>query len=365
MIRNCLKVIGMLMLLIVQGCAIGYDSILFSTKSNMGVDLDTAPPNLEVAISRQEGVIEPVFEGGQTVPVMASFASKSNAFTKFFWGVSSTFSTGEAAYTMTRLYDSPDAKDPAEPYKRVKLTKKPSAKSWFGTEKTEYINKDGDTVRPVLFGTDTSLGIKIKWSGATAQYPSAANIGFNRTETAIAPLNLVEAGESKYEIDVPSLLATIDTDVAAEGSAALSYLQYFATGAAANNLTRQPAVREAMLKRADPGQKFEIYNKNVSAQEKEIATVLKCYAALKQSDLEPVWKDAESKKLYFDSDSLNKLLAWQKAAKEQTQPEKFEEQIRKAHKRYVTELSTTEGTTADRTQALKDHGKIVCMNAKE
>jgi len=365
MSRNFSGVLGIFMLLIVQGCAIGYDSILFATKSNMGVDLDTAPPNLEVAISRQEGVIEPVFEGGQTVPVMASFASKSNAFTKFFWGVSSTFSTGEAAYTMTRLYNSPDDKDPAEPYKRVKLTQKPSAQNLFGMEKTEYINKNGNTVRPVLFGTDTSLGVKIKWSGVTAQYPSAANIGFSRKETTIAPLNLAEIGDSKYEIDVPSLLATIDTDVAVDGSAANSYLQYFATGSAANNLTLQPVVREAMLKRADPGQKFEIYNKNVSAQEKEIATVLKCYAALKQSDLEPVWKDAASKKLYFDANTLNKLLAWQKAAKEQAQPEKFEEQMRKAHKRYVTELSTTDGTTTDRTQALKDHGKIVCMNAKE
>lgn len=363
MSRNCLKVLGLMMLLIVQGCAIGYDSILFATKSNMGVDLDTAPPNLEVAISRQEGVIEPVFEGGQTVPVMASFASKSNAFTKFFWGASSTFATGEAAYTMTRLYDSPDAKDPAEAYKRVKLTKEPSAKSWFGTEKTEYIKIGGDTVRPVLFGTDTSLGIKIKWSGATAQYPSAVNIGFNRKEAAIAPLSLADLGGNKYEIDVPSLLATIDTDVSTAGSAELSYLQYFATGTAANNLTRQPAVREAMLKRADPGQKFEIYNKNVSEQEKEIATALKCYSALKQSDLEPVWRDAASKNLYFDAESLNKMLAWQKTAKEQ--PEKAEELLRKAHKRYVTELSTTEGTTADRTQALKDHGKIACMNAKE
>src|SRR6266702_6836107 len=213
MSRNFSGVLGIFMLLIVQGCAIGYDSILFATKSNMGVDLDTAPPNLEVAISRQEGVIEPVFEGGQTVPVMASFASKSNAFTKFFWGVSSTFSTGEAAYTMTRLYNSPDDKDPAEPYKRVKLTQKPSAQNLFGMEKTEYINKNGNTVRPVLFGTDTSLGVKIKWSGVTAQYPSAANIGFSRKETTIAPLNLAEIGDSKYEIDVPSLLATIDTDV--------------------------------------------------------------------------------------------------------------------------------------------------------
>lgn len=308
MTRNYLGVLGILMLLIVQGCAIGYDSILFATKSNMGVDLDTAPPNLEVAISRQEGVIEPVFEGGQTVPVMASFASKSNAFTKFFWGVSSTFSTGEAAYTLTRLYDSPTAVDPSQPYKRVTLNQIPSAQNLFGKEKTEYIKKNGETVRPVLFGTDTSLGIKIKWSGATAQYPSAVKIGFNRMETAVAPLSLTKNDENKYEVDVPSLLATIDTDVEVDGSAALSYLQYFATGTAANNLTRQPAVRAAMLKRADPGQELQVQKAKASkelrdANRKLIASIQTLHETA--TDSEKSQNIARAKQLELVKETVN------------------------------------------------------------
>lgn len=266
--NNYLQLIGLLVVLVLQGCAIGYDSILFATKSNMGVDFDSAPPNLEVAISRQEGVFEPVFEGGQTVPVMASFASDSMSFTKFFWGVNSTFTMGEAAHNMTELYDS-KLTIPNKSYVKVTVSEKPKAYDFFNNEKTEYIDISDKTpikpsdivsVRPVLFGTDTSLGIKVKWSGATAQYPSAINIGYKRKEVAVAPLAISKIGASgkKYEIDSPSLLATIDSDFTVEGGTKLTYLQYFATGAAANNLSVQPAVRTAMLKRADPAQDIQI-----------------------------------------------------------------------------------------------------------
>jgi len=54
------------------GCA-GYNTTMFMTKSNAGLDIDMKPPTAEINISRKEAVIEPVFEKGQTPPVMASF----------------------------------------------------------------------------------------------------------------------------------------------------------------------------------------------------------------------------------------------------------------------------------------------------
>ena len=254
-------------LVLIQGCAPGYNSVVFATRSNIGldaavgIDADTAPANLEVAISRHEGVLMPTFEGGQTVPVMASFSSESNAITNFFWGVRSTFATGEAASTMSYLYDDKTpAKDKDIPYKRVTLKKKPIPQLPFGV-KVHYL-EEGDA-KPVLFGTSTTLGVRVKWSGQTAQFPSSVNIGFKRREATWAPIGLGQnritdnskpdnSANKPYEADVPSLLATIDTDVAVSGSARLKYLQYFATGCAASNLSRQRAVREAMLKRADP-----------------------------------------------------------------------------------------------------------------
>jgi hypothetical protein len=112
-------------------------------------------------------------------------------------------------------------------------------------------------MKPVLFGTDTNLGIKINWMGAAGSLgpPTSANIGFRRKEAALAPVSLKSTGAS-YEVDVPSLLATIDTNVKSksENKTTLKYLQYFATGSAANNLARQQSVRKTMLERMDPSQ---------------------------------------------------------------------------------------------------------------
>ncbi len=266
--RTCILGTIMLVVVLIQGCAPGYNSVLFATRANLGFDADTAPPNLEVAISRQEGVLEPTFEGGQTVPVMASFSSDSSAFANFFWGVKSTFATGEAAFTMSYLYDDDTLRKPTDiPYERVTLSKAPDPQHGI------TFLKEGE-VRPVLCGTDTILGIKIKWSGQTAQYPSSANIGFKRKEAAWAPIGLAPnrnpntVNSKPYEADVASVLATIDTDFTAPGtSARLTYLQYFATGSAANNLARRREVREAMLRRAYPDQKIKMAEEGKALRE--------------------------------------------------------------------------------------------------
>ena len=52
---------------VLPGC-VGYNSTLFMTKSNVGLDMDSKPPTFEVSLARREGVIAPTFEGGQTPP---------------------------------------------------------------------------------------------------------------------------------------------------------------------------------------------------------------------------------------------------------------------------------------------------------
>ena len=289
---KCIMGTVLLALVLIQGCAPGYNSVLFATRSNVGFDADTAPPNLEIAISRQEGVFAPTFEGGQTVPVMASFTSESNAFTNFFWGVKSTFSTGEAAFTMSYLYDTvTPSKDEKIPYERVTLSDIPAPE--LPGCKVEYV-KPGK-VKPMTFGTDTILGIKIKWSGQTAQYPSSINIGFKRKEATLAPIavgtnritnpgNPNNINHKKYEADIASLLATIDTNVSASENAKFTYLQYFATGSAASNLARQSAVREAMLKRAYPDQKIQMAGEGAARRENNWSLITKINTIFDSAD---------------------------------------------------------------------------------
>jgi hypothetical protein len=259
--RTCIFGTVLVVLVLIQGCAIGHNRVLLATRSNVGFGYELAPASLEIALSRFEGVIEPVFEGGQTVPVMASFSTEAEGISNFLGRVSSTFSTGEAAFLMSYLYgmETRYAKEwyKQDPYKnfKVKLSKIPRGRLPLG--RVAKLPQEGE-MRPVLFGTDTNLGIKINWTGATGPLgaPTSANIGFRRKEAALAPVSLKSAGAS-YEVDVPSLLATIDTNVKSETKATLKYLQYFATGSAANNLALQQNVRKSMLERMDPSQKVQ------------------------------------------------------------------------------------------------------------
>src|SRR5437870_361069 len=85
-------------LALLTGC-VGFNTALFMTKSNVGLDLDMKPPTAEINISRKEGVVEPSFEGGHTPPVMASFSTKvgHDKIDSFFLGVNQTFAGGDAA----------------------------------------------------------------------------------------------------------------------------------------------------------------------------------------------------------------------------------------------------------------------------
>lgn len=298
------------------GCGIGYNSVLVSTRTNMGVDIDTQPPTMEIAISRQEGVIEPQFENGKTLPVMASFKSDTNAIGRMFVGVGQSFSTGEAAYIMTKLYGNKDTERDCIEYNGVSLSQLPKRTHYLSflpgvsnapTIDPEFL-KPGE-VRPVTFGTQSILGLKVDWNGSTAQYPSSLKFGYNRKELAIVPVTIsVKPGaeteietleniaelikdskaskenlkeydklckklikERAIKVDTASLLATVDSSFSSDDKKGFSYLQYFATGEAANNLALRQQVRKAMLEKLDPGTKIQIDTPNplsIAAQQK-------------------------------------------------------------------------------------------------
>ncbi|MDF0676602.1 MAG: hypothetical protein P0120_20045 [Nitrospira sp.] len=252
-------------LLTTTGCGIGYNSLLFATKTTMGVDIDTTPPTAEIAITRHEGVIEPTFEQGKTLPVLASFNTNLNGLQRLFFGTSSAFAVGDAAYLMADCYVS-NGDCSKDSKATLQLSKAPTKRSsWFGwgEENVEYY-KPGYAV-PVFFGTHSTLGLKVEWNGTTGQYPSALKLGYHRKELAWAPISMTPApvgaecpidrvpsttSSSAVCLAVPSLLATMDSsgDVGTFDQTKLEYLQYFATGAAATELVRHEPVRKVMLK---------------------------------------------------------------------------------------------------------------------
>ncbi len=264
--------------LALTGC-VGFNTTLFMTKSNAGLDLDMKPPTAEINISRKEGVVSPAFEGGKTPPVMASFSTRigHDKMDSFFFGVNQTFAGGDAAVTMSKLYDrtnnyvelnaegkETNQADLEETFdSRLQLGQRPGANTkkavsgWLGLRKFLFGLAEPGDVRPFFFGTDTQFGLKVAWNGVGGPYPDTVKVGFNRKEVAVAPLTL----DDENRVAIPSFLATVDSSadgVISPGTNALgvsntvNWLQYFATGKSANYLARQYNVRKAMLERADP-----------------------------------------------------------------------------------------------------------------
>ena len=50
--------------MLMPGCVAGYNSMLFATKTNVGLVVDTQPPEVNLDIGRFEGVLAPATKMG-------------------------------------------------------------------------------------------------------------------------------------------------------------------------------------------------------------------------------------------------------------------------------------------------------------
>ena len=286
---------------VMQSGCVGYNHTLFMTKSNAGLDIDSAPPTVEVNISRKEAVVAPAFEGGQTPPVIASFGSDVGSGAgagRFFFGVNQTFAGGDAALTLGTLYEDPREPTGSEENLKkdfdstLKLSEMPRAnQSSSAIKRFLFGLPEPGEVRPFVFGTDSQLGIKVGWNGVGGPYPDTLKIGYNRKEFAFAPVTLQKdttPGVTKpYAVRMPSFLATVDSNVTGADNVKVGWMQYFATGAAADQLAREPAVRAAMIARSDPAQDAEIKDVQLRAQElilEQDARITKIVACVARPD---------------------------------------------------------------------------------
>lgn len=243
-----LKICSSFLLLIsLGGCAIGFDHTLFMTKSNVGVDIDTKAPTAEISIARRELVIAPAFEKGQTPPVLAGFRTGNRLL--FGFDVSSVFAGGNAALMLS---DPNNIKENSE----LCLQIKPEGKLHLGPiELARFSLPTTGEIRPFIFGTDTTFGIKVAWSGMTAQFPDSLKIGFNRKELALAPVFGSDKGtkDCPYLVGMPPFLASIEmtSETATPQKFDLAYRQSFSTGSAAVELAKDPNIKKLLLTRLD------------------------------------------------------------------------------------------------------------------
>lgn len=218
------------------GCA-GKDSILFTTKTSIAVDVDTNPPTFDVGYGRYEGSIAPVVKDGQVLPLLSSISSDAGLSSNIFGsGIAQNFGVGNAAIIMSQYLGSPS--NPAE-----------ETRSDFNNIVSEpaQVNGTTNTGRRYFFGTKTTFGFTTSFAAERSFTPDSISLGYKRKEFAYVPIR--QNGSTGSEtLTIPSMLATAGTSSNAGGNrAGFSVSQFYATGKAANYLAAHPAIRNSVI----------------------------------------------------------------------------------------------------------------------
>ena len=260
---------------LLSGC-VGYDRVLFITKTNVGLDLDDMPPTAEITIARRELAIAPTYKntikGEKTLPLLGSFGLSGDIFNP---GISSVFAGGDAAVILATKGDWEEVNS------SVCLSEYSDARSpikWLwhkiiGT--TDEEAEADDRTRAFYFATDTSFGLKVGWNGTGGPYPTSLKLGYNRLELASPPIFInkinVEASKTSsktsggtqggirkpkspctggWEAKVPSFFASLDNQskFLTFTDSGVTHVQFFATGAVAKAWANRSSIKTVTFK---------------------------------------------------------------------------------------------------------------------
>lgn len=260
---------------LLAGCA-GTKNILMTSQTNVGVAYGTKPPELRVDVSRDELILQPVFAGGKTLPTVMGFGTRTRAnfFQRFFFGVGSFFSTGNAAAILTS--ENATAGNGAGTIE-VEGTDSPESYSLQKAIAERNKLSGPGIMRPLYFGTRTNFGAHVAWDTTTGIYPSSANVGYHRKEFAWAPVTWEHGEEGTIRVGVPSTYAEVHAKMEATGSrdgktdaaAHFQYGQYVATGQAAENMAAKAEVRARFAK---PSEEFQKEQETKARKQEAVAT---------------------------------------------------------------------------------------------
>jgi hypothetical protein len=227
----------LLLLILLVSCSTGKDSILFVTKTSLGVDIDSKSPTLDIGYTRKEMTLAPQFEEGQVLPQMASFSSNEGIAVNTALGQS--FAVGNAAILLSKYLGSTARPKPEKIIASSEITARPYSAEGTLTKAKRYV-----------FATDTSFALKVTFGLETGGYPDSFSLGYKRKELAYVPL-FIKQESGKDVVKLPSLIATaaMYMDKSSLRESELRYSQFYATGLAANYLASQPIVREGIARK--------------------------------------------------------------------------------------------------------------------
>ncbi len=271
---------------LLSGCA-GTDRILFMTKTNVGLDVDSTPPTAEITIARRELAIIPTFPHTigdvTTLSLLASFGLGDGVFdpniTSVFAGNSAALALASPPIETSELDADVRKKYEVDP---ICLAKEPDTRHlltrmWHFITRTDYTNQFvrdeiESRTRAFYFATDTAFGLKVAWNGTGGPYPTSLKLGYNRAEFAYPPIFVSEKpscngfshedGKPVWEVRSPSFIATLDnssrvknpfsSDSSGDSDTGVEHVQFFATGAAATAWASRPSVKKETFKMMAP-----------------------------------------------------------------------------------------------------------------
>lgn len=243
--------LSLLLALLLPGCASGPNTVVFVTKTSLGLDVEQTPPTASIAYDRVEGYFGPRYDTSAVPPVLAIFTTNGQLLGR---EVKQIYATGNAA----RVLAEPSTKVPADPM----LT---------------------GNIKPMFFGTSSTVGVKIGYEagGSTSTF----TLGYKRKELSVIPVT---------DGAFPSVLATLQTDVDARTASSTGFGagQLFATGGAATDLARRVEVRDVFMSKADAA--LSAYRAEEREQGRHALVTLSCLAALSDAQLPKVWSNAEA-----------------------------------------------------------------------
>ena len=280
-----------------SGCTNPQLDTVFYTVTNMGVNFDSRIPAAEIALSRREGVLQPEFEGGVHLPVIATSDSRPGLLEG---RVTATFIGGAAAEIAAR--------DKGETDESKLLERGPG----IVCVTTVPVGNDGlkipgaGATRPFIFGTSTNYGLFVGWDAPspTITIPQTVRLGYARRELAIA--SVFAAGDCPaaikshfatgaiHAVAMPSFLATIDggnrvgtppTGIGTPQTTSIAVRQSFATGSAARLLANDPKLRNALRTSITAEARQNAAEASQTASEAERSAAVARQAAAEQQKL--------------------------------------------------------------------------------
>ena len=295
---------------LISGCANldPKENVIFFTKTSLGIDVDGTPPEVSLAYNRQEGFMGPRYDNGAVPPVASHLSTDGGLFSR---NVKQFYATGNAALALTR--------QPAE---------KP------GTATTELSGGK----KAMFFGTSTTTGIRISFAANGAE---GFVFGYRRKELSYIPVGTVNNKDTYASVIG---VYTNETQASSTANLGLGIAQYFATGAAADNIASWESTRSAFQKKGEDA--FGKYDQSVANQDHETVMVLRCFAFIDDTKLPGVLKNASDLGLFQDDKAFDLISK--------------EPDIRKRKAAYVDEIGISAGRSEYRSGLLTGHRVFVC-----